>query len=114
MRSFVTLLIVVCAYITGAGQEIRVRAPFAVDGNYQYRFLQNGRYVLGIPMGGGLLTNVPRYCLWDARSGKYIHSFENGEPGNHECTFSPDGRWYAVLPSGRELYFGDVASDVFV
>ena len=113
MKAALLLLLLLAQVLPGTSQQVRVRTPYPVDGSYQYSFLQDDKYILGVPQGAGLLANSGKYCLWDAKTGKFIHGFDNGDLGNYPSTFSPDGRWYAVHPSSDRLFFGDVQKDAF-
>jgi|GEM_PF-7065136 len=114
MRVILLFLLLLSLVFPGGGQPIRVRMPYQVDGSYNYSFIQDDKYIIGTPYGSRLLSNMGKFCLWDAKTGKFIHGFDNGVPGNYPHTFSPDGRWYAVQLGGDQLFFGDVARDEFI
>ncbi|MEO6733283.1 MAG: caspase family protein [Ferruginibacter sp.] len=95
-------------------QNIKVHIPVQVNGFYRYHFLSGDKYIIGMPSGSGLLQNTAKYCIWNAKTGKYVHAFDRTSLSNFASTFSPDGKLFAVNPSAEKLYIGNTVSDVII
>lgn len=92
-------------------QKISVKIPYNVDKNYHYYFA--GDHIIGIPGGVGF-RGVQQYCLWNARTGRFIHGFERTRINYHSVIFSQDFRYFLLNPSSDVLYIGDVAGDYII
>ncbi len=93
-------------------QRIAVKIPPSVNKEYKYSFVANDDYIIGLPGLAGIDGKASRFCVWNAKNGKYRHSFERTNVNNHSSVLSYDGRWVAYNPSSEKLYIIDALKDV--
>jgi WD40 repeat protein len=114
MRLIFYILVLLVLHDCLQSQTIQVRVPNQVNENYTYRFILGGKYILGQPFMSGTLSNNGKFCLWDARSGRYMHGFDNSNLSNFSSFFSPDANVYALSSSSKTLCIGDVQKDLII